>query len=103
MCNLRDDIKSIYAFIPHNASLVDELAETMDCITKIEKDVKNNGWSHGTICRCKQLVTTSLMSGNERQCKVGSFILEYVERELAFVNEGESHNASSDLVESIFD
>lgn len=42
------------------------------------------------------------MSGNERQCKVGSFILEYVERELAFVNEGESHNASSDPVESIF-
>ena len=75
---LRDDIKSIYAFIPHNASLVDELAETMDCITKIEKDVKNNGWSHDTISRCKQLVTTSLMSGNERQCKVGSFILEYV-------------------------
>lgn len=37
---LRDDIKSIYAFIPHNASLVDELAKTMDCITKIEKDVK---------------------------------------------------------------
>lgn len=42
------------------------------------------------------------MSRNERQCKVGSFILEYVERELAFVNEGESHNASSDPVESIF-
>lgn len=77
---LRDDIKSIYAFIPHNASLVDELAETMDCITKIEKDVKNNGWSHDTISRCKQLVTTSLMPENERQCKVGSFILEYVER-----------------------
>lgn len=77
---LRDDIKSIYAFIPHNASIVDELAETMDCITKIEKDVKNNGWSHDTISRCKQLVTTSLMSENERQCKVGSFILEYVER-----------------------
>ena len=99
---LQNDIKSIYAFIPQNASLVDELAETMDCITKIEKDVKNNGWSHDTINRCKQLVTTSLMSGNERQCKVGSFILEYVERELAFVNEGESHNASSDPVESIF-
>ena len=99
---LQDDIKSVYAFVPHNASLVDELAETMDCITKIEKNVKNNGWSHDTICRCKRIVATSLMSGNERQCKVGSFILEYMERELAFVNEGESHNASSDPVESIF-
>lgn len=53
---LQDDIKSIYAFIPQNASLVDELSETMDCITKIEKDVKNNGWSHDVISRCKQLV-----------------------------------------------
>ena len=99
---LQNNIKSIYAFIPQNASLVDELAETMDCITKIEKDIKNNGWSHGTISRCKQLVTTSLMSGNERQSKVGSFILEYMERERTFVNEGESQNASSDPVESIF-
>ena len=99
---LQDDIKSIYAFIPQNASLVDELSETMDCITKIEKDVKNNGWSHDVISRCKQLVRTGLMSGNERQRKVGSFILDYVDRELAFVNEGEPHNASSDPVESLF-
>lgn len=99
---LQNDIKSIYAFIPQNASLVDELSETMDCITKIEKDVKNNGWSHDVISRCKQLVRTGLMSGNERQRKVGSFILDYVDRELAFVNEGEPHNASSDPVESLF-
>lgn len=50
---LREDIKSIYAFIPQNASLVDELAETMDCITKIEKDIKNNGWSQVSVARCK--------------------------------------------------
>lgn len=99
---LQNDIKSIYAFIPQNASLVDELSETMDCITKIEKDVKNNGWSHDVISRRKQLVKTGLMSGNERQRKVGSFILDYVDRELAFVNEGETHNASSDPVESLF-
>ena len=99
---LQDDVKSIYAFIPHNASLVDELSETMNCITKIEKDVKNNGWSHDTFSRCKQLVKQKLMSGNDRQRKVGSFILEYIERELSLVNEGESHNASSDSIESLF-
>lgn len=99
---LQDDLKSIYAFIPHNASLVNELSETMDCITSIEKDVKNNGWSHDTFCRCKQLVIQKLMSGNDRQRKVGSFILEYIERELSLVNEGESHNASSDSIESLF-
>lgn len=99
---LQDNIKNIYTFIPQNASLVDELAETMDCITKIEKDVKTNGWSCDTHNRCKLLVKTSLMLGNERQRKVGSFILEYINRELSFVSDGETHHASSDAIESTF-
>lgn len=80
---LQKDIKSIYAFIPQNASLVDELAETMDCITKIEKDIKNNGWSQDSVARCKKLVTESLILRHERQRKVGSYILGYLERELS--------------------
>lgn len=99
---LQDDIKGIYAFIPQHASLADELSETMQCITGIEKDIKNNGWSHESARRCRQLVKTSLMSGNERQRKVGAFILEYIQRELSFLNEGEAHNASSDPIESTF-
>ena len=99
---LQDDIKSIYDFVPQNASLVDELSETMDCITKIEKDVKVHGWSYDTRNRCRQLVKTSLMFRNERQRKVGTFILEYIDRELSFVGEEEAHNASSDPVESTF-
>ncbi len=63
--------------------LVDELAETMDCITKIEKDIKNNGWSQVSVARCKKLVTESLMLKHERQRKVGSYILGYLERELS--------------------
>lgn len=99
---LQKDIKSIYSFIPQNASLVDELSETMKCITLIEKDIKNNGWSHKTSHRCKQLVKNRLMVGNERQRKVGSFILAYLENEMSFVGEEETHNASSDPVESAF-
>ncbi len=98
----KKDIKSIYAFIPQNASLVDELAETMDCITKIEKDIKNNGWSQDSVARCKKLVTESLILRHERQRKVGSYILGYLERELSLLNEGDVHNASSDPIESTF-
>ena len=82
--------------------LVDELAETMDCITKIEKDIKNNGWSQVSVARCKKLVTESLMLKHERQRKVGSYILGYLERELSLLNEGDVHNASSDPIESTF-
>lgn len=99
---LRDDIKSIYGFIPQNASLVDELSEVMSCINRIEKDIKNNGISYESAARCKQLVGKTLMLGNERQHKIGTFILEYLNRETSFMNEDESHNASTDTIESTF-
>ena len=99
---LQDDIKSIYGFIPQNASLVDELSEVMSCINKIEKDIKNNGISHESAARCRQLVRNTLMSGNERQHKIGTFILEYLDRETSFMNKDESHNASTDTIESTF-
>ena len=99
---LRDDIKSIYGFIPQNASLVGELSEVMSCINRIEKDIKNNGISHESAARCKQLVRNTLMSGNERQHKIGTFILEYLDRETSFMDEDESHNASTDTIESTF-
>ena len=99
---LRDDIKSIYGFIPQNASLVDELSEVMSCINRIEKDIKYNGISYESASRCKQLVGKTLMSGNERQHKIGTFILEYLNRETSFMNEDESHNASTDTIESTF-
>ena len=99
---LQDDIKSIYGFIPQNASLVDELSEVMSCINRMEKDIKNNGISHESAARCRQLVRNTLMSGNERQHKIGTFILEYLDRETSFMNEDESHNASTDTIESTF-
>ena len=99
---LQDNIKSIYAFIPQNAALVDELSEAMDCITKIEKDVKVNGISHESAARCKQLVEDTLISGNERQQKLGTYILDYLNRETSFMDQEESHNASSDAIESTF-
>ena len=99
---LQDDIKSIYDFIPQNASLIDELSEVMSCIAKIEKDIKVNGISHESSTRCCQLVKTTLFLGNERQQKIGTFILDYLNREISFMDKDESHNASSDTIESTF-
>jgi len=99
---LQDDIKSIYKFIPQNASLVDEISEVMSCISKMEKDIKVNGISHESAARCKQLVNSTLMIGNERQRKLGALILEYFDRESLSMEDEESHNASSDSIESTF-
>lgn len=99
---LQNDIKEVYKFIPNNAALVDELSEVMDCITKIERDIKTNGISKESAARCKQLVINTIMNGNERQRKVGTYILEYLDNEISFMGENEQHNASSDPVESTF-
>ena len=99
---LQNDIKEVYKFIPNNAALVDELSEVMDCITKIECDIKTNGISYESAARCKRLVINSIMNGNERQRKVGTYILEYLDSEVSFMGENEQHNASSDPVESTF-
>lgn len=99
---LQNDIKEVYKFIPNNAALVDELSEVMDCITKIERDIKTNGISKESAARCKQLVINTIMNGNDRQLKVGTYILEYLDNEISFMGENEQHNASSDPIESTF-
>lgn len=99
---LQEDIKSIYEFIPQNASLVDELSEVMSCINTIEKDIKSNGISHESAARCKDLVKVALMLGNDRQQKIGAYILDYFDRETSFMDKEEFHNASSDAIESTF-
>ena len=99
---LQNDIKEVYKFIPDNAALVDELSEVMDCITKIEHDIKANGISYESAAQCKRLVINTIMNGNERQRKVGTYILEYLDSEVSFMGEKEQHNASSDSVESTF-
>lgn len=99
---LPEDIRSIYEFIPHNASLVNELSEVMGCMNKIENDIKVNGISHESAARCKQIVKQTLLSGNERQRNVGTLILGYLDRETSFMKKEESHNASSDIIESTF-
>lgn len=43
-----------------------------------------------------------LSSGNERQQKLGTYILDYLNREISFMDKKESHNTSSDTVESTF-
>ena len=99
---LQNDIKEVYKFIPDSAALVDELSEVMDCITNIECDIKSNGISYESAARCKRLVINSIMNGNERQRKVGTYILEYLDSEVSFMGKNEQHNASSDPVKSTF-
>lgn len=46
---LNQEERALYAFVPANASLIDELSETMKCINYIEKECKQKEFSHCTI------------------------------------------------------
>ena len=64
-------------------------------IVKIGKQQTINKVFKDSVARCKKLVTESLILRHERQRKVGSYILGYLERELSLLNEGDE--ASCDI------
>ena len=59
---------------------VDELAETMDCITKSRKRHQNNGAVARLCCPLQKLCDRKLDIEAWLQRKVGSYILGYLER-----------------------
>lgn len=101
--NLTEEMRAIYAFIPANAALILELSQTMDCYREIERCLKTKGLSKASAEWCREKVRNNLMAGGERMRKLGTFILQYLDREEALlVDEDDKHNISSDPIETAF-
>lgn len=101
--NLSEEARAIYAFIPANASLVSELSETMECYGEIERCLKTKGLSKESAEWCRGKVRNNLMAGGERMRKVGTSILQYLDREEALlVDKDAPHNICSDPIETTF-
>ena len=101
--NLTEEMRAIYAFIPANAALILELSQTMDCYREIERCLKTKGLSKASAEWCREKVRNNLMAGGERMRKLGTFILQYLDREEALlVDEEDKHNISSDPIETAF-
>lgn len=93
----------IYAFVPANASLINELSEVMKCINYIEKECKQNGFSNNTIKKCIRNIRKTMLNGNIRMKKLGEAIIQYLLKEGEVLENEESiHNISSDILESTF-
>lgn len=94
--------REAYAFIPENASLIDELSEAMDCIDFIEKECKQNGFSTNTMDICMKTVKRRLFKGNSRMRKLGEAVCAYLQNESKIIKDkNDRHNISSDIIESI--
>ena len=97
------DEKYYFSFVPRNASLVEELDEVLTTYTDIMKTCKQEGFSVGTVGRCKELLRQRLLQGNERMRKLCHLIVGYLDEESVLLTEEHPiHNISSDIIESDF-
>lgn len=100
---LNGEERAMFAFVPTNASLVDELSEVIRCINCIEKECKQNGFSNSTIKKCQENIRKILFNGNDRMRKLGEAISLYIFKEGEILENKKSiHNNSSDIIESTF-
>lgn len=101
---LSEEERTLFAFVPANASLIEELSQVMECINLIEKECKQNGFSHSTIKKCLVIIQKTLLVGNIRMRKLGEAISGYILQEgKVLENEKSIHNISSDIIESTFE
>lgn len=94
--------RAIFSFIPANASLIDELSDVVKCVNSIEHICKHKGLSKETVDGCLAEIRKYLFTGNRRMIQIGAAITMYLLDETKTMTDNESHNNSSDIIESIF-
>ncbi len=100
---LSKEEKDVFSFVPSNASFIKELEEVISCINFIEKECKHTGLSKYTVAKCQKQIRTVMLQGNSRMHKLGMAIYGFLSEEAALLeSDSESHNNSSDILESTF-
>ena len=100
---LPEKMQEAYAFIKDYESLLKELQAVLCAVRHIEAICKNEGFSVMTSRKCKLYVITHVLgNAHSRQARAGIGMLEYLNREEAFLTGNMSINISSDIIESTF-
>jgi hypothetical protein len=92
--------QEVFSFLRAYASFVDEMKEMVSCIHFIETQMKHKGLSKKTIAVCRRHVCVTAMCGNSRMRQVGEQILDYLAEEELLLEDNETLNNSSDIIES---
>lgn len=95
--------RKMYSFVWEHGSLVDELQEVAECYEKILSVCKSEGLSFATFKACSTIIKRSLMGRGLRLTRLAEMLLGYFRKETSLLKtEEESHNVSSDIIESAF-
>ena len=100
--NLSLEERTVFAFVPENASLIDELSEVIESLRYINEKCKHHGLSRMTIKQCLEY-SQILFRGNFRMRTLGDAICGFLLEEGKILeNKTNTHNNSSDVIESAF-
>jgi hypothetical protein len=99
---LSDEERTIFSFVPLNASLIEELSQVVKCVNTIETICKTMGLSKHTEFECKQAIKKHLFCGNIRMIKLGESIYKFLTGQTEGITDEIVQNNSSDIIESIF-
>lgn len=92
-----------FRFVLEQGCFVTELKEVMDCYRSLEKLCKQEGLSHSTAARCRLLINSTLMQGDERLRTLGGMLIRYFNQEESLLkSDDDVHNICSDVIESSF-
>lgn len=94
--------KAALSFVPAHASLVDELSGVMRSVRFIESLCKQEGLSKASVNKCVGHLSATLLRGNERMRRLGISIIGYLGEEVSWMGDNETHNNSSDIIESSY-
>lgn len=94
--------RAALSFVPAHASLLDELSEVMHSVRFIERVCKHEGLSKSSADKCVRHLTATILQGNARMRRLGFFIINYLKKEVSWMRDDETHNNSSDIIESSF-
>lgn len=95
--------RGMYSFVWEHGALIEELHEVMSCFREVLMLCKESGLSRKTAMQCVSLINRGLMGRGERLTKLGSMMIGYFAQETALLgSDGDTHNVSSDIIESLF-
>lgn len=94
--------KDVFSFLTAYSSFINEMRDVVSCVHFIEKEMKYKGLSKNTITKCRMHINETVMRGNERMRKVGTYFLSYLSEEDKLLKDDEIVNNSSDLIETAF-
>ena len=99
---LTADERRLLGFVAGHASLIDELDCVMKAYEHMERLCKQKGLSRETADECRRHIRASLMTQGDRVRRLADRLIDYFDTEERLLKPGETHNISSDIIESTF-